>query len=106
MAEKVIAHNIYFDISMVKANLLKLGLDPKIGKNSLHKDKRIDTMRNRKIIDFVNARFDDSRPGKWPTLGELYEKLFNKEMQNAHDAMADIEALKDCYYKLIELKLL
>jgi hypothetical protein len=38
--------------------------------------------------------------GKWPKLIELYKFLFWKEFENTHDAMADIEATKDCFLKL------
>jgi hypothetical protein len=30
----------------------------------------------------------------------LYTHLFDKEIENAHDAMADIEATKDCFLEL------
>lgn len=37
---------------------------------------------------------------KYPKLDELYFKLFNKHFESQHDAMADIQATYDCYYKL------
>lgn len=39
-------------------------------------------------------------PKKRPRLGLLYTHLFDKEFANAHDAMADIEATKDCFLEL------
>jgi hypothetical protein len=38
---------------------------------------------------------------KWPKLEELYTKLFGTTISGAHDAMADIEATKKCYFELI-----
>ncbi len=42
---------------------------------------------------------------KWPTLQELHKFLFNEEFSGAHDAMADVRALRRCYYELKERKL-
>ena len=38
---------------------------------------------------------------KRPKPKELYRHLFNKDFDNAHDAIADIEATKDCFIELI-----
>ena len=43
---------------------------------------------------------------KWPTLMELHTKLFDKGFEDAHDAMADITATVNCFYKLRELKIM
>ncbi len=37
---------------------------------------------------------------KWPTLSELHIKLFGKDFENAHDALADITATADCFWEL------
>ena len=37
---------------------------------------------------------------KWPSLSELHIKLFNKDFENAHDAMSDISATADCFFEL------
>ena len=39
-------------------------------------------------------------PKKRPKLGLLYTHLFGKEFDHAHDAMADIQATKDCFLEL------
>lgn len=66
-APLVCAHNIYFDSSMLKANVLRyLGreyYDAHV-EDALHKAKRIDTMM--KTIKFVGALFSNGRPGKFP----------------------------------------
>lgn len=43
---------------------------------------------------------------KWPKLQELHEKLFGYEFDDAHDALADIEATFKCYWKLRKLGLI
>lgn len=99
----IVNHNIYFDTSILKANALRAFggeyleavIDP-----LLDKDKRIDTMRE--TVKFVGAKFQDGRPGKFPTLTELYEKLFANRF-NAHNALDDVLATEKCFYKLVEI---
>ena len=38
---------------------------------------------------------------KWPTLQELYMHLYGEEFVGAHDALADIEATRSCYYGMV-----
>lgn len=102
--DTIVAHNIYFDTSITKANLLRLGIDGEIGNQALAKEKRVDTMM--KTIKFVEARHPDGRKGKWPKLEELYFKLFGKGMPEAHDAGADVQYLKECYFELVKRKIL
>ncbi len=88
----IIGHNIYFDTSIIKANVLRiisggktpLAMYEKISE-ILHKDKRIDTMRaGQKICG-----------GKWPKLTELHFKLFQEEY-DAHSAGNDVDACYRC----------
>lgn len=103
-APLVCAHNIYFDTSMLKANILrycgKEYYDAK-AEDALFKGKRIDTMM--KTIHFVGACYENGKPGKFPKLEELYAKLFPGEMFPAHDALQDIRALRRCVPELVEL---
>lgn len=104
VADKIVAHNIYFDTSNVKASLMRIESYNDIIESSLDKTKRIDTMKS--TIQYVGARYDDGRPGKWPKLEELYEKLFSKKFEDAHDALVDVEALMKCYFQLVKLGIL
>lgn len=96
----IIGHNVYFDTSIVKANVLRLiklgGITPMAMFNKLseilHKDKRICTMRaGQKLMK-----------GKYPKLIELYMKLFQEEF-NAHNAGADVDACHRCFEELVRL---
>lgn len=96
----VIGHNIYFDTSIIKANVRRLahkGTYPISILNDfdelLHKDKRIDTMRKGIKICGVGA---------YPKLSMLYSKLFNEEFKG-HTGKTDCEATYKCYIKLKEL---
>lgn len=103
-APLICAHNIYFDSSMLKANILrycgKEYYDAK-AEYALHKCKRIDTMM--KTIRFVGACYPNGKPGKYPKLEELYDKLFPGETFPAHDALQDVRALRRCVPELVEL---
>lgn len=58
------------------------------------------TMKNPVVKTFVDARNVKGHK-KFPKLVELHQKLFNTDFANAHDAMADIQATRRCYYELI-----
>lgn len=106
-AQYIVAHNIYFDTSIVKANSIRyMGKDyyDLFVDSALNKDKRIDTMM--KTIKFVGAKFQNGRSGKYPTLEELYDKLFPGETFNAHTSIDDVRALVRCFPKLSDLGLI
>lgn len=102
-ARLLVGHNIYFDTSIVKAMILRIMgreyYDEK-AEDALFKGKRIDTMM--KTIKFVGAMFANGRPGKFPTLEELYNKCFPGETFPAHDALEDVKACKRCIPVLVE----
>ena len=103
-ARLLVGHNIYFDTSIVKAMTLRIMgreyYDAK-AEDALFKGKRIDTMM--KTIKFVGALFADGRPGKYPKLGDLYNKCFPGETFPAHDALEDVRALRRCVPELVNL---
>lgn len=96
----VIGHNIYFDTSIIKANILRLIQESRITQDVydkfedyLHKDKRIDTMRiGQKICG-----------GKWPKLIELHLKLFGELPKESHKSGADVDTTHKCYLELVRL---
>lgn len=91
-ADVIVGHNIYFDTSIIKANLLRLGVDKIEISDALHKDKRFCTMqKSRKLF------------GKWPKLTELHQSLFSIDMEDAHTALGDVKATKRCYEELIKI---
>ena len=90
----LIGHNIHYDTSIIKADLLRLGFNKEEICKILHKDKRYCTMfKSMKILGLK----------KWPKLSELFFKLFNEELTGAHTAIIDAEATKKIYYKLTKL---
>lgn len=97
----ICAHNIYFDTSIIKAAIM--ALCPELSEraeSALFKGKRIDTMR--KTNKFVGARKENGS-GKFPTLEELFAKLFDGATFPAHNALEDVRALRKCLPPLVEM---
>ncbi len=97
----ICAHNVYFDTSIIKAAIM--ALCPELADkadSALFKGKRIDTMR--KTIKFVGARKENGS-GKFPTLEELFAKLFDGATFPAHNALEDVRALRKCLPPLVEM---
>ena len=96
-------HNIHFDTSILKANILReLGheyFDAEDVDGALYKGKRIDTMRP--TMKWVDARTQDGRL-KFPRLEELFSRCYPGETFPAHDALADTRAVARCLPRLLE----
>jgi len=110
--DKVVCHNIDFDIPIIKSNLQDYGLDN--GFDKFTKDDFICTMKEAKYKAFCNIwklNFRGQKYLKYPTLLELHDKLFLQNQnskigivntqeidQNAlHDAMTDVNVLLRCF---------
>lgn len=102
----ICGHNIHFDTSIIKANILReLGreyYDANDVENALYKGKRIDTMRP--TMKWVDARMANGRL-KFPNLSELYSRCFPGESFPAHDALEDVKAVAKCLPVIVELGL-
>jgi len=109
--DKLIGHNISFDINMVKVELLRLiysdipQKEKTIYKNNLHyltNFKNIFcTLQN--SIELCNILATD-RYGKeylkYPKLTELHQKLFNIAPNNLHNSLNDIIVTLRCFMKM------
>lgn len=95
----IVAHNLSFDHSVLCAELYRHGL------KSNRKPEKLCTMQVG--TDVCKIPFGrDHRPWmnkswKFPKLLELYQKLFDKGFENAHDALSDCRAVKDCFFELV-----
>ena len=110
--DKLIGHNIDFDLNMVKVELLRMINSPllipeqmKLYKYDLHfltNYKNIScTLKD--SIQFCNIQLTDKygKPYlKYPKLIELHEKLFNKSPTNLHNSFNDILVTLRCFMKL------
>lgn len=102
-AHLICGHNLYFDISIIKANIMRsFGREFYNAENveyALFKGKRIDTMRT--SMKWVDARFSSGRL-KFPSLVELYSRCFPGEEYQAHQALDDVKATARCLPVLVK----
>lgn len=98
LAEEIVGHNIDFDIHIVGAELCRLGMSTQKISN------KPTTCTMKSFTNFCAIPSNNGYGGyKWPTLDELYCKVFGRGMENAHDALADILATKECFFELKNL---
>lgn len=111
-SDKIIGHNIYFDINMIKIELLRI-----IYRNTfIHKSVKIYKDNLFYITNYKNIcctlkdsielcnietrdRFGKSYL-KYPKLVELHQKLFNSVPNNLHNSLNDILVTLRCYMKM------
>jgi DNA polymerase III epsilon subunit-like protein len=88
-SDVVIGHNLSYDMSMLKweAERCKVAFD-------FRSLKTFCTMKQTSNVEGLHVG------GKYPKLAELYRFIFNEDFDNAHNAMADIEATQKCFCEL------
>ena len=96
-ATTLVAHNVAFDEKILGAEFLRSSR-----KNAVASKPRLCTMQ-------ASTHFCQL-PGpygyKWPSLQELYSKLFNEKVEGAHRAMIDVRACTRCYFELKRRKIM
>lgn len=97
----VVGHNVAFDISILKAELYRVW-DREWGSDiwlDSPKYKMVDTMQMGAYLCNIPSTIKGEKY-KWPTLDELYRKLFGKSFQGKHNAMNDVRATYECFCKM------
>ena len=107
----IIGHNISFDINMIKIELLRLICCPTTIEKSKYKKMLYEINYTNRTYCTMNKtinlcqipvqRKDGSFYYKYPKLSELYQKLFNEEPSNLHNALNDILVTLRCYYMIV-----
>jgi DNA polymerase III epsilon subunit-like protein len=92
----IVAHNLNFDYNVLLSELNRADITTKI-----HSLTKICTMKS--TTDYCSI--STSKGYKWPSLAELYKKIFLEEMKEAHNAAKDIEATAKCFWYLKKHKL-
>ena len=88
-------HNIGFDVNILAAEFLRCGLpDFFLGKSV------IDT-KNDQTTQFCALPGGRGGKFKWPTLTELYSKLFNQVFEEAHNAAFDVQATARVFFEIV-----
>lgn len=100
VSERVVGHNVEYDINVV-TNAIRL-LDKKPNAEPFSGKDVFCTMRSTTAICRIP---NNGRGGfKWPKLSEAYAHFHDgQEFDGAHDALADVRACKDVYFKVLDL---
>ncbi|YBU89117.1 MAG: DNA polymerase III subunit alpha [Candidatus Walczuchella monophlebidarum] len=93
----LIGHNIAFDINVVSCEFFR-----KNSPNFLLQKTVLDT-KDESINYCAFKGRGRGKKFKWPTLTELYYKLFGTNFPQAHNAAADVEATVHCFVELLRL---
>jgi DNA polymerase III epsilon subunit-like protein len=96
-AKILIAHNVKFDERVISAEYLRLKLSVPFSDK-----KRICTMENSTNFCQIPGQYGY----KWPTLSQLHRKLFGSDVEEAHDAGADVAACARCFFELKNLRVI
>ena len=98
-SDRVVGHNIEFDDRVITAEFIRIGVHSRL-------DSRLTICTMKASTNF--CKLPGNYPGKykWPKLEELYFKLFDEPMGEAHTALMDIKNTAKCYFKLVELGLI
>ena len=94
-AEYIMGHNVGFDVNIVGAECIRLGLPPE----SITKKLLIDSKEE--ATTFCAIPGGKGGGFKWPNLTELHEKLFGEPFAEAHDAAYDVAATARCFFGLV-----
>ena len=86
----IIAHNIKFDISIIKSELYRYNF----------KDTINDIIKNKHLICTMMKGRQFMKVRKYPKLAELYKFLYNEDLTNAHCALDDTKHCFKCYIRL------
>lgn len=101
-ANLIVAHNISFDLIIIRAALAELGMDPE----RLNEWSQHCTMRQAEPICKLPATPKQKAAGfgpyKQPKLSEAYEFFFGETLVGAHNAMVDVRACSRIYFHMKE----
>lgn len=91
----LVGHNIDFDEKIVGSEIMRQEMGDKLF--NLVGANKICTMKTTSSF----CKISNGRGGyKWPNLTELYNKLFQTDFPEAHDALVDVLACAKCFFEL------
>lgn len=93
----IAAHNIEFDLLIMRGELLRFGVE----EDPFDGAKFFCTMQAMTPICKLPGNYGDY---KWPRLQEAHKHAFGSEFEGAHDAMADVRACARLYFWLLNQK--
>ena len=93
---KVVAHNLEFDLNVIGAEFLRLGMS-----DGFETIDKYCTMTESVEL----CRIPSSIGFKFPRLEELYYHLFNNSMEQTHRADADVMMTAKCYMRMNDIEI-
>ena len=91
-AEALVGHNIDFDDKIIGSEFYRYQVP-----NELEAAKKICTMKTGAEV----CKISNGRGGyKWPNLAELHRCLFERDFEDAHNAMVDVLACARCFFEI------
>jgi DNA polymerase III epsilon subunit-like protein len=107
-ADMIVAHNVEFDLNMIRVELLRLGQGALVDQLELELRKAIfEDYTNfyctmRQSVDLCKIEKENSRGKyyKFPTLSELHKHLFEVEPKHLHNSYHDILCTIRCFIKM------
>lgn len=93
----IIGHNLIFDLKVIESEFIRHNIS-----FSVKGKKKIDT----KIVSTNYCKIPISierKKFKWPTLSELYNKLFGEKINNIHNSEYDVKATARCFLELLRI---
>lgn len=109
--KQVVAHNIEFDLNMIKTENYRIlktmpknmeFLEPYASYTKhISKTKKTCTMKTTKDLCKIERQWDDgTKYNKYPSLLELHQHLFNETPSDLHDALIDVKVCMKCFCKI------
>jgi len=93
-ADVIVAHNMSFDETVMRASLYRLGNKPE----RMSEKRLICTKDESTPVLKLPGKYGDY---KWPTLAEAYMHYTQRELEGAHDALVDTEACLEVFKGLV-----
>jgi DNA polymerase III subunit alpha len=90
----IIGHNVEFDVNIIGSEQVRMGL-----RSRLPGLTRICTKEE--STEFCALPGGRGGKYKWPTLAELYKRLFDVGFDEAHNAAADVSATARCFFEML-----
>jgi DNA polymerase-3 subunit epsilon len=93
-ADRLVAHNIDFDVLVSRAAYSRMAVDPQV----LIEIPKVCTMRSSEDVLKLPGKYGY----KWPSLQEAHEYFLGEKFEGAHDAMVDVLACSRVLFALEE----
>ncbi len=96
-ADMYVAHNIDFDRPVIQAACSRLGLAPPFDASTCRARSYCTAKAGVPITQLWAKRANGTGFLRYPKLWELHQELFQTDVQNLHDALADVLVCLRCY---------